>query len=46
MKLLLLDQSVAERCRESARKRFDLASVGGARYRRLYQRVFESNKER
>lgn len=45
MKLLLLDQSVAERCRGSARKRFDLESVGGARYRRLYQRVFESNKK-
>jgi glycosyltransferase involved in cell wall biosynthesis len=45
MKLLLLDQSVAERCRESARKRFDLASVGGARYRRLYQRVSESDKK-
>jgi len=38
---LLLDQGVAERCRESARKRFDLASVGGARYRRLYRRMFE-----
>jgi len=45
MKLLLLDQSIAERCRESARKRFDLASVGGARYRRLYQRVSESDKK-
>jgi glycosyltransferase involved in cell wall biosynthesis len=38
---LLLDQGVAARCRERARKRFDLASVGGARYRRLYRRMFE-----
>jgi len=41
MSLLLLDRRVAERCRESARKRFDLTSVGGARYRRLYQRMSE-----
>jgi glycosyltransferase involved in cell wall biosynthesis len=42
MKALLLDRGVADRCRQSARKRFDLANVGGPRYRRLYQRVFES----
>jgi glycosyltransferase involved in cell wall biosynthesis len=41
VKDLLLDRGVAERCRESARKRFDLANVGGVRYRRLYRRVFE-----
>jgi glycosyltransferase involved in cell wall biosynthesis len=40
---LLLDPGVAARCRESARKRFDLASVGGARYRRLYQRLSYSS---
>jgi glycosyltransferase involved in cell wall biosynthesis len=39
MDRLLLDPGVAGRCRESARKRFDLASVGGPRYRRLYQRL-------
>jgi glycosyltransferase involved in cell wall biosynthesis len=42
IKALLLDQAITDRCRESARKRFDLTSVGGARYRRLYRRVFDS----
>ncbi len=42
MDRLLLDDGVAERCRESARNRFDLAGVGGVRYRRLYQKMFES----
>jgi len=41
IKDLLLERGIAERCRESARKRFDLANVGGVRYRRLYRRVFE-----
>jgi glycosyltransferase involved in cell wall biosynthesis len=41
MKALLLDRGIADRCRESARKRFDLTSVGGARYRRLYRRVLD-----
>jgi len=31
---------ISERCRESAKKRFDLATVGGVRYRRLYERLF------
>jgi glycosyltransferase involved in cell wall biosynthesis len=30
---------VAERCRASARERFDLVKVGGFRYRRLYRRL-------
>jgi glycosyltransferase involved in cell wall biosynthesis len=33
------DAGLAERCRASAKKRFSLSSVGGARYRRLYQRL-------
>jgi glycosyltransferase involved in cell wall biosynthesis len=41
IKDLLLEQGIAERCRESARRRFDLANVGGVRYRRLYRKVFE-----
>ncbi|HEY6403036.1 MAG TPA: glycosyltransferase family 4 protein [Blastocatellia bacterium] len=41
IKVLSLDRRIAERCRESARRRFDLAGVGGVRYRRLYRRVFE-----
>ena len=30
-----------ERCRACARQRFDLESVGGARYRRLYERILQ-----
>lgn len=30
---------IADRCRESARSRFDLVNVGGMRYRRLYLRL-------
>ena len=33
------DESIATRCRASAVNRFDLATVGGPRYRRLYQRL-------
>jgi glycosyltransferase involved in cell wall biosynthesis len=33
------DPDVAARCRESAHRRFDLETVGGARYRRLYRRL-------
>ena len=35
------DGRLAERCREVAQRRFDLESVGGVRYRRLYRRIFE-----
>jgi glycosyltransferase involved in cell wall biosynthesis len=30
------DPGLAERCREEARRRYDLETIGGARYRRLY----------
>jgi glycosyltransferase involved in cell wall biosynthesis len=33
------DGSIAARCRASAVNRFDLATVGGPRYRRLYRRL-------
>ena len=33
------DAGLPARCRASARARFDLETVGGARYRRLYRRV-------
>jgi glycosyltransferase involved in cell wall biosynthesis len=33
------DPEVADRCRTAARERFDLGTVGGTRYRRLYARV-------
>jgi glycosyltransferase involved in cell wall biosynthesis len=33
------DPETAARCRATAARRFDLESVGGARYRRLYERV-------
>jgi glycosyltransferase involved in cell wall biosynthesis len=39
---LLLEDQVSSRCRASAASRFDLESVGGERYRRLYRRLAES----
>lgn len=33
----------ADRCRASELARFDLEGTGGARYRRLYQRLFREN---
>ena len=33
------DPSLAGRCRQSARKRFDLVNVGGSRYRNIYRRL-------
>src|SRR5262245_30910982 len=39
---LLEDNDLSNRCRRSAYERFDLEKVGAARYRRLYQRIFES----
>ena len=34
--------NVAERCREVAIRRFDLETVGGERYRRLYAKILQS----
>lgn len=34
---LMKDVELTTRCRESARKRFDLGTVGGLRYKRLYE---------
>jgi hypothetical protein len=33
------EENLSERLRAVARKEFDLVSVGGARYRRLYERL-------
>lgn len=33
---------IADKCRETAKLRFDLVSVGGVRYRRLYNRLLQS----
>ena len=33
---------INERCRTSAKRRFDLVTVGGERYRRLYKRLLQS----
>lgn len=30
---------VADRCRETARREFDLSTVGGERYRNIYRRL-------
>ena len=34
----------AERCKETARREFDLETVGGVRYRRLYSRLLQSTE--
>lgn len=36
---LLLDPGLQDRCRRTARTRFDVGEVGGVRYRRLYTRL-------
>jgi hypothetical protein len=38
---LLLEPGLRDRCRESANARFDLETVGGPRYVRLYRRIME-----
>ena len=43
---LLHDGDLANRCLASARNRFDLETVGGARYRRLYRRLLEREAPR
>ncbi len=40
---LLEDGDLAERCRKSSRERFDLGTVGGERYRRLYSNIIGEN---
>jgi glycosyltransferase involved in cell wall biosynthesis len=37
-------EDLPARCRASARRRFDLVEVGGARYRRLYRRMMEGEQ--
>lgn len=39
--LLRSDINFADRCRQSAKKRFDLYNVGGERYRRLYKSLLD-----
>ncbi len=36
---------IGANCRESAKKRFDIKTVGGVRYRRLYQRLLANTNE-
>jgi glycosyltransferase involved in cell wall biosynthesis len=36
---------VADKCRDTARREFDLETVGGARYRRLYSRLLKKQDE-
>ena len=44
LETLLEDKNaLSARCRESARKRFDLVNVGGAKYRHLYQRILSKD---
>ncbi|PYS91363.1 MAG: hypothetical protein DMF64_12355 [Acidobacteria bacterium] len=42
---LLHDPDLPARCRASAAARFDLTSVGGARYRRLYEQLLQSGRD-
>lgn len=45
LEILLKDQSeLAERCRSSAEARFNLQSVGGMRYQRIYRRLLADDK--
>ena len=44
-KLLEDRAALAEKCRQSARRRFDLFNVGGERYRRLYERLLQRSSE-
>lgn len=37
--ILLEEENLRERCRRTARQYFDLETVGGARYRRLYRKL-------
>lgn len=39
MEALLADPALPDRCRASAMRRFDLVTVGGARYRQIYERL-------
>jgi len=42
---LMQDADLADRCRAAAAKRFDLKSVGGERYRRVYQELTSRNED-
>jgi glycosyltransferase involved in cell wall biosynthesis len=42
IQLLAENQNLPEHCRKIAHKHFDLESVGGERYRRLYRRLLQS----
>jgi hypothetical protein len=35
---------VSSRCRETARREFDLEKVGGERYRRLYTKLLDQDR--
>lgn len=37
LEILRRDPELAERCRRTARERYDLETIGGARYRRIYE---------
>lgn len=38
--VLRRDKDLADRCRQSAKDRFDLKEIGGVKYKRLYERLF------
>lgn len=43
LEMLLRDPNLAERCRRSSQKRFDMRLVGGNKYRLVYKRLSESS---
>jgi glycosyltransferase involved in cell wall biosynthesis len=43
---LLKENDISDRCRATAHNRFDLQSIGGVRYHRLYQRLVEKHTPR
>lgn len=40
---MMENEALAEKCRQSAEKRFDLLGVGGPAYRRLYEKLLEND---
>lgn len=45
-KMLENKENIAERCRKSARQRFDLQAIAGTRYRLLYSRLLKESNEK
>ena len=42
LEVMRREGGLAERCRASAERRFDIEHVGGVKYRRLYERLLQT----